>query len=211
MIKEISGDDKEKREKHLQVIIDESDRLTGLVNDILAASKINSGLNQLNIKVFNLTELLYGIINRFNYLQETQGYTIMVDVDPNLYTSADEEKVNQVVYNLISNAVNYTGENKTVYISLKYIPESNSIKFAVRDTGKGISEEELAHIWDRYYRSKDSHTRPVKGTGLGLNIVKSILKAHNFDFGVTSKEGEGSIFYVIFPSVSSIPDLPPNT
>lgn len=205
MIKEISGDDKEKREKHLQVIMDESDRLTGLVNDILSTSKLSSGLQQLNVKVFNLTELLYSVINKFSYLQETQGYTIMVDVDPNLYTSADEEKIYQVVYNLVSNAINYTGEDKTVYISLKYEIETALIKFAVRDTGKGISEEELPHIWDRYYRSKDSHTRPVKGTGLGLNIVKITLKSHKFNFGVDSKQGAGSTFYVYFPCVPSTP------
>lgn len=200
MIREISGDDPEKRDKHLQVIIDESDRLTGLVNDVLSASKINSGLEQLNKKVFNLTEYLYGVINKFSYLGETQGYNIMVDIDANLYTFADEEKIGQVFYNLISNAVNYTGEDKTIYISLKYSAEENRIKFSVRDTGKGISEEELAHIWDRYYRSKDSHTRPIKGTGLGLNIVKAILESHNFTFGVTSKDGYGSTFYVDFPT-----------
>lgn len=200
MIREISGDDPEKRDKHLQVIIDESDRLTGLVNDVLSASKIRSGIAQLNKKVFNLTEYLYGVINKFSYLNETQGYNIMVDIDAELYTYADEEKIGQVFYNLISNAVNYTGEDKAVYISLKYSAEENRIKFAVRDTGKGISDEELAHIWDRYYRSKDSHTRPIKGTGLGLNIVKTILESHSFTFGVTSKDGYGSTFYVDFPT-----------
>lgn len=203
MIQEISGDDPEKRDKHLQVIIDESDRLTGLVNDVLSASKINSGISQLNKKVFNLTEFLYGVINKFSYLTETQGYSIMVDVDSNLYTYADEEKIGQVLYNLISNAVNYTGDDKTVYISLKFAVEENRIKFAVRDTGKGIAEDELAHIWDRYYRSKDTHTRPIKGTGLGLNIVKAILLGHSFNFGVTSKEGYGSTFFVDFPVVDS--------
>lgn len=199
MIREISGDDPEKRDKHLQIIIDESDRLTGLVNDILSASKISSGLEQPNKKVFNLTELLYGVINKFNYLQETQGYTIMVDVEQNLYTLADEEQIYQVIYNLVSNAINYTGEDKTIYVSLKRDPLENRIKFFVKDTGKGIAEDELAHIWDRYYRSKDSHTRPVKGTGLGLNIVKVILQRHEFNFGVTTKEGEGAVFYVDFP------------
>ena len=203
MVQEISGDDPEKRDKHLQVIIDESDRLTGLVNDVLSASKINSGISQLNKKVFNLTEFLYGVINKFSYLSETQGYNIMVDVDSNLYTFADEEKIGQVFYNLISNAVNYTGDDKTIYITLKFSAEENRIKFAVRDTGKGISEDELAHIWDRYYRSKDTHTRPIKGTGLGLNIVKAILLNHSFNFGVTSKEGYGSTFYVDLPVVDS--------
>ena len=206
MIQEISGDNPEKRNKHLSVIIEESDRLTGLVNDILITSKIRSGLGQLNKKVFNLTEFLYGIIAKFGYLQETQGYKIMVDVDPNMYTLADDEKVGQVIYNLISNAVNYTGEDKTIYISLKYVAETNCTRFSVRDTGKGIDEEERQHIWERYYRSKDSHTRPVKGTGLGLNIVKIILDAHAFNFGVSSEEGKGSTFFVDFPSVSSIPE-----
>lgn len=200
MIKEISGDDPEKREKHLDVIIDEADRLTGLVNDILSTSKINAGLEQLNKKVFNLTELLYGVINKFSYLQETQGYSIMVDVEAELYTLADEEQIYQVIYNLVSNAINYTGEDKTIYVSLKYDAGEKRIKFAVSDTGKGIAEEELAHIWDRYYRSKDSHLRPVKGTGLGLNIVKVILQKHEFNFGVNTKLGEGSTFYVDFPS-----------
>lgn len=199
MIQEISGNDPEKRNRHCQVIIDEADRLTGLVNDILNTSKISAGLEQLNKKVFNLTELLYSVINKFSYLQEGQGYSIMVDVEENLYTLADEEQIYQAVYNLVSNAVNYTGEDKTVYITLKYDAQEKRIKFAVRDTGKGIAEEELEHIWDRYYRSKDSHTRPVKGTGLGLNIVKIILEKHTFNFGVTTKEGEGSTFYVDFP------------
>jgi signal transduction histidine kinase len=205
MVKEISGNDPEKRDKHLQVIIDEADRLTGLVNDVLSASKISSGLEQINKKVFNLTEFLYSIINKFEYLQETQGYTFMVDIDPNLYTLADEEKIGQVIYNLLSNAVNYTGEDKKVYISLKDSPQDNRIKFSVRDTGKGISDEELKNIWDRYYRSADAHARPVKGTGLGLNIVKVILKSHAFDYGVTSELGKGSTFYVDFPAVSSKP------
>ena len=206
MIEEISGNDPVKRSKHLHVIIDEADRLTGLVNDILNASKVSAGLSELNKKVFNLTEFIYSIMNKFEYLQQTSGYKFFVDIDADMYTLADEEKIGQVVYNLISNAVNYTGEDKSVYVSLKYIPEQNRIRFAVRDTGKGISEEEINHIWDRYYRSKDMHTRPVKGTGLGLNIVKIILQAHSFDFGVNSEEGKGSTFYVDFPEVSSRPD-----
>ena len=203
MIREISGDDPEKRDKHLQVIIDEADRLTGLVNDILSTSKITAGLENINKKVFNLTELLYGVINKFSYLQETQGYKIMVDVQPNLYTLADEEQIYQVIYNLVSNAINYTGEDKTIFVSLKLNDDGTRVKFAVRDTGKGIAEEELAHIWDRYYRSKDSHLRPVKGTGLGLNIVKVILQKHAFDFGVNGAPPHGSTFFVDFPNVNS--------
>lgn len=204
MIKEISGDNPEKRNQHLQVIIDESDRLTGLVNDVLSVSKVNSNLGEINPKVFNLTEFLYGIINKFGYLKES-GYNLMVDIDPNLYTRADEEKIGQVIYNLLGNAISYTGEDKTVFVSLKSSLDGQRIKFSVRDTGKGISKEDLPNIWDRYYRSEENHNRPVKGTGLGLNIVKVILINHAFDFGVESANGNGSTFWVDFPSVSSQP------
>ena len=201
MIREISGDNPEKRDKHLQVIEDEADRLTGLVNDVLNVSKISSNIDEINVKVFNLTEFLYGIINKFDYLQETQGYSFMTDIDSNLYTCADSEKIGQVIYNLLSNAVNYTGEDKIVYISLKKNLDEDRIKLTIKDTGKGISKEDLPDIWDRYYRTKENYTRPVKGTGLGLNIVKLILKNHAFDFGVESEIGKGSSFWVDFPAV----------
>lgn len=201
MIREISGDNPEKRDKHLQVIIDEADRLTGLVNDVLNVSKVSSKLDELNLKVFNLTEFLYGIINKFEYLQETQGFNFMVDIDANLYTRADEEKIGQVIYNLLGNAINYTGEDKTVFISLKQELSEDRIRFSVRDTGRGISKEDLPEIWNRYYRVKENHSRPVKGTGLGLNIVKIILQTHSFDFGADSELGKGSTFWVDFPSV----------
>ncbi len=206
MIKEISGDNKDKREKHLQVIIDEADRLTGLVNDVLNVSKLSSNIAELNLKVFNLTELLYAIINKFGYLQETQGYSFMLDIDRDLYTRADAEKISQVIYNLLGNAANYTGADKTVYISLKENIEEKRIKFSVRDTGKGIKEEDLKEIWNRFYRVKENHNRPVKGTGLGLNIVKAILENHSFDFGVDSKVNGGSTFWVDFPEVPSEPE-----
>ncbi|MCD8371822.1 MAG: HAMP domain-containing histidine kinase [Clostridia bacterium] len=206
MIQEISGDNPEKRNQHLQVIIDESDRLTGLVNDLLNVSKIRSDVDQINKKVFNLTEFLFGIMKKFEYLQDTQGYQFYADIDADLYTFADEEKIGQVLYNLISNAVNYTGQDKKVYISLKLDMPENRIKFSVRDTGKGIKKEDIPSIWDRYYRAKEQHARPVKGTGLGLSIVKTILEKHSFNFGVESEVGKGSTFWVDFPEVdASVP------
>lgn len=203
MIKEISGDNKEKRDKHVQVIIDEADRLTGLVNDVLSVSKIQANMSENNLKVFNLTDLVYSIINKFGYLQESQGYNFMIDIDADKYTRADEEKISQVLYNLLGNAANYTGDDKTVYISLKTSMDGSRVRFSVRDTGKGISKEELPEIWNRYYRSKENHSRPVKGTGLGLNIVKAILENHSFDFGVDSEVGKGSTFWIDFPAVPS--------
>lgn len=198
MIQEISGDNPEKRTKHTQIIIDESDRLTALVNDILNISKIRSGMDMLKISTFNLSEFIHTVLERFDYLVETKGYTIERDIDDELFTEADMEKIEQVVYNLVGNAVNYTGEDKRIVVRL-HKSEGGFLRFSVTDTGKGIPEDEIKTIWDRYYRSAETHKRPIKGTGLGLSIVKTILIKHNFQFGVESEVGKGSTFYVLFP------------
>lgn len=200
MIQEISGDIPEKRNKHAQVIIEETDRLTSLVNDVLDLSKMRSNVEALKECVFNMSSYVYEIMDRFTYLKETQGYTFVVDVDERLYTKADKMKIGQVLYNLIGNAVNYTGEDKKVYVRLKK-QTNESFRFEVRDTGVGIKSEELSAVWERYYRSSETHKRPVKGMGLGLSIVKTILEKHAFSFGVESIEGEGSTFYVNFPLI----------
>ena len=142
----------------------------------------------------------FEILDRFAYLKETNGYRFVTDIDEDLYTRADELKIGQVLYNLIGNAVNYTGDDKTVYVSLKKENEK-SFRFSVTDTGVGIKPEELSAVWDRYYRSSEMHKRPVKGMGLGLSIVRTILEKHNFKFGINSEVGKGSTFYVLFPLV----------
>ena len=201
MIMEISGDIPEKRNKHAQVIVDEADRLASLVGDVLDISKLRSGIEELKQNVFDMSAYTYEILGRFDYLKDTQGYKFVTDIEEDLYTCADELKIGQVLYNLIGNAVNYTGEDKTVYVHLKKENE-NVFRFSVQDTGAGIKPEELSEIWDRYYRSSEMHKRPVKGTGLGLSIVKTVLQRHGLLFGVESEVGKGSTFYVLFPLVA---------
>ncbi len=203
MIVEISGNNPEKRNKHAGVIIEEADRLTSLVSDVLDLSKIRSDIAQLQSESLDVSAYLDEILARFSYLKETQGYRFVVDVDDGLSTVAGKTSIGQALYNLIGNAVNYTGEDKTVYVSLKRQDE-NTFRFAVKDTGAGIKPEELGGIWDRYYRSSSAHKRPVSGTGLGLSIVKAILEKHGFLFGVESEEGKGSTFYVLFPLIKSV-------
>ncbi|MBQ9117892.1 MAG: HAMP domain-containing histidine kinase [Clostridia bacterium] len=200
MIVEISGEDKKKREKHATVIIEEADRLTSLVGDLLDLSKLQSGIAALSKEEFDLSAYTRQAVEKFGYLQETHGYQFIVDIDDGAIVSADKGKIGQVLHNLIGNAVNYTGDDKKVYISLKR--GETSAYFSVRDTGKGISKEALNDIWDRYYRSKETHKRPIQGTGLGLSIVRRVLEMHNLKFGVESDLGKGSVFYVDFPCVS---------
>ena len=201
MIQEISGDIPEKRNKHAQVIVDEADRLTSLVNDVLDLSKLRTQMDASKAGVFDMSECVLEIMDRFTYLKETQSYTFITDIEKDLYTYADERQIEQVLYNLIGNAVNYTGEDKKVYVSLKSEGE-NAFRFEVRDTGVGIKAEELPAVWDRYYRSSETHKRPIQGTGLGLSIVKAILENHQFEFGVQSETGKGSRFFITFPKVN---------
>lgn len=196
MIDDISGNVKEKREKHTRVIVDEADRLARLVNDILNLSKLQSSVDSLNTQEINLSELTERVINRFSDYVQKQGFKIEDNIAPDLLTIVDEEKIEQVIYNLLSNSLNYTGDDKTVKVYLT--AENDKILLEIIDSGKGIPEETLATIWERYYRFSETNTRPVKGTGLGLSIVKAILDSHGLKFGVRSKIGCGSNFYVEF-------------
>ncbi|MBQ8291115.1 MAG: ATP-binding protein [Clostridia bacterium] len=197
MIMEISGDIPEKRNKHAQVIVEEADRLASLVGDVLDLSKIRSGMDTFKRETVDMSSYVYEILARFDYLKETKGYKLVADIDEDLYANVDELKIGQALYNLIGNAVNYTGEDKTVYVRLK--KEEGAFRFSVTDTGAGIKPEEIATIWERYFRSSEMHKRPVKGTGLGLSIVKTVLEKHGLMFGVESEVGKGSTFYVVFP------------
>lgn len=194
MIRDISGNDKKKRAQHTEVIIDEADRLTMLVNDILDLSKLQNGMNSLELKRINLSELLFKVVSRFKDFAENSGYKIITEITPDLYTVCDEKKIEQVLYNLIGNSINYTGEDKTIHVSLTL--KENIILFETIDSGKGISEENVNTIWDKYYRFSETHQRPIKGTGLGLSIVKTILDNHGLKYGVISKKNVGSNFFV---------------
>ena len=198
MILEISGENPQKREKHARIIIDESDRLASLVNDVLNLSKISSGMVELEHRKLDMSTFIYEILERFSYLRETKGYQFIAEIDEGLVTTADEGKIGQVLYNLIGNAVNYTGEDKKVYVRLKK-EEDNTFRFSVTDTGSGIKPEEMANIWDRYYRSSEFHKRPVQGPGLGLSIVKHGAACHHAEIEMESEEGKGTCITIVFP------------
>jgi signal transduction histidine kinase len=124
---------------------------------------------------------------------ERDGYEFVTDIDMNLTCDCDSKRIEQAIYNLVCNAINYTGADKKIYISLKKADNGN-IRFAVRDTGKGIKKEEIERIWDRYYRANQTK-RSVAGSGIGLSVVQSVLLRHGMDFGVESEVGNGSTFW----------------
>lgn len=209
MIRDISGENPEKREKHLKVIIDETDRLSSLVNDILDLSKLQAGVQEMNLETFNFSERLSGVISRFDILRENDGIVVDLQVEPDILITADITKLEQVVYNLTNNAVTYAGYDNMVIVRL--FRKGNMVRFEVEDHGEGISAENLPYIWDRYYKVSErnkTHKRAKMGSGIGLSIVKSVLEQHNFAFGAESTEGKGSTFWFEAPEYKEIPTEP---
>lgn len=196
MIRDLSGDNPEKREEHLEIIIEESDRLTALVNDIMDLTKLENGTEKLNLEKFCVGSRIEEIMTRYNLLSERDGYSFYVSTNSTAYAEADLVKFDQVIYNLVNNAVNYSGEDKTIYVM--EIVTQKSIQISITDTGEGIDKELMPLIFDRYYRA-EKHKREVIGTGLGLSIVKQILIKHGFHFGVKSEKGIGSTFWFEMP------------
>lgn len=179
--------------ENIQVVIDESKRLTNLVNDMLDISKLQAGVLVKNSSVFNLTNSIQSVFERYNKLKEQDGYNINFEYEKEVMVCADEFKIYQVIYNLVNNAINYTGEDKTV--TVRQIINGKQVKIEVSDSGEGIAEEELPYVWDRYYKVDKTHKRAITGTGLGLSIVKNILQLHGSQFGVESEVGKGSTFW----------------
>lgn len=179
--------------ENMQIVIDETNRLTTLVNDMLEVSRYQNGTQRLNVTRFNFTDVVRTTIERYAKLREKDGYDITFESEYDVFVEADEQRILQVIYNLIGNAVNYAGEDKAVII--KQTVEQDEVMLEVIDHGIGIAEDQLPMVWERYYKVNDFHKRANIGTGLGLSIVKNILLLHGAKFGVKSKVGEGSIFW----------------
>lgn len=187
----------ENNPENVQVIIDESRRLSQLVNDLLDVSKMESGAVPLNMEVFNLSECIRGLFIRYNRLQGEMDYTLEFEHSEDVYVNGDEIRIYQVLYNLINNAINYSSEDKNV--TVRQTVEGKLVRIEVVDRGEGIAPDDLKYIWDRYYRVDREHKSAVVGSGLGLAIVKNVLVLHNARFGVKSGVGIGSTFWFELP------------
>ena len=193
MTRDLESQTPEKRAENMNIIIEETDRLNVLVSDILDLSKLQSSTYELKIEEFDLNELIRNIIKRFYILIDSDGYEFIYNNDKEIMVKADKKRIEQVIYNLLNNAVNYTGEDKKIYINV--IDEKKKVLVEIRDTGKGIDKDEIKYIWNKYYHNERKHKRNAFGTGLGLSIVKTILESHNYKYGVKSVKNKGTTFY----------------
>lgn len=184
----------ENTKENLELIVEECNRLNLLVNDLSELSKLQSKTTIFNDTLFNLTKLIKDIVERQKLLSE---FEIEFNYEMECFIYADEKRISQVIYNFITNAINYSKDIKKIIIEQQYI--DNKVSISVKDFGIGIKEEDLSLIWNRYYRVDKTHKRDIKGTGLGLSIVKEILDHYGYEYYVVSDEGKGSTFTVCIP------------
>ena len=192
--------------ENVQVIIDEAEHLSALVNDLLDLSRVQSGVRRAIPERFDLTETVRKTITRYDKLTHHEGYVIAFYAEETIHVRADSSMILQVVYNLINNAINYCGEDRVVEV--RQIRNGDRVCIRVTDHGEGIPPEQIGEIWNRYYKIDRVHRRAMVGTGLGLSIVKEILEQHGSDYGVESTVGQGSTFWFELPVEEQDEDAP---
>ena len=190
---DITGDNPEKRNADLGVIISETERLNRMVSDMLSVSNLQSNNVEMHMETFDLVAAAKDVYESFLVLSSSQGFDIHFHPCKPSYVVGDRSRIMQVMTNFVSNAVKYSGDNK--YVDIKLSKGSRKVAFHCIDHGVGIPSDEISHVWDKYYRTSANHERNIEGTGLGLAIAKGILNLHNARYGVESEEGKGSDFW----------------
>ncbi|MFT4304853.1 MAG: ATP-binding protein, partial [Candidatus Woesearchaeota archaeon] len=192
LIKGKIGEINEQQEKSLKVIVEESERLTRLINDLLDLSKLEKGKIELKLSEVNVNEIVDEVVEAMCTLSEEKCIRVDVKTNelPNIY--ADRDKIKQVLNNLVSNALKFTEENGNV----KIITNNNQkdIEVKVIDTGIGIAKNQIPKLFDKFYQVDPSLTKITSGTGLGLSIALHLVNLHKGNIYVESEEGKGSTF-----------------
>jgi len=183
--------------KMLHKLIDMSnrsmDKISSLLDALLSYSQVSEGQMILNKTTFNISEI---INNCCGHVIASNEYTLVLQGDKDVGINADEHRVEQVVVNLVNNAIKYAPDSKTIYIIIERY--ASFIKLSVKDNGPGIPEDQIPHLFERYYRIGQSD-KYQSGLGLGLYISSEIIKRHGGEIGVISKLGEGSTFWFTLP------------
>ena len=183
----------EMHEKYLNIVLNETERLTKLTNSLLTLNNLNTKGMLLDRTDFDINQVIRNTAASFGgtCLQKTIAIEMVLTGDV-MYVNADMGKIQQVLYNLMDNAIKFSHHNSVIRIETS--EKKNKLFVSVKDTGIGIPKEDLKLIWDRFYKSDLSRGKDKKGTGLGLSIVKEIINAHGEHINVISTPGEGSEF-----------------
>jgi signal transduction histidine kinase len=190
--------DEEKRQQHYDAIVRESERLSRLVDNVLDFSSIERGTKQYSYVPTDMADVVRQCVDSMRFSIIARGLQIEMDIDDDVpIILASPEAIGQAMTNLLSNAAKYGASGDSVIVRVRGV--ENGVTVDVQDRGLGIVEEEIPHIFEQYYRSRNPNALRLKGTGIGLAIVKYIMEAHGGHVEVTSDLGKGSTFSLCFP------------
>jgi signal transduction histidine kinase len=188
----------ERRQKYYDVLLEQSERLALLTDNILSLAKIEEGRAEFVFESTDISDLLTEVVNSIQERVRHEGFDIGLDVEETLpLLAVDRTALSQAVTNLVDNAIKYSGDSRKISVSAR--PEERAVMIAVKDFGIGIKKEDIDRLFERFYRGGDELTRTVKGSGLGLTLVREIVDAHHGKVQVESEPGKGSLFTIRLP------------
>ncbi len=183
----------EQQEKYFDIVLYETDRLTKLTSNLLQLNNIDDNGLMLHVEIFDVNHMIRQISQTFEGTCKKRKIKLRLEFSgKEALVSADPDRIQQVIYNLLDNAIKFSSDDSEIKISTE--EKSNKVFVAVKDRGRGISKEAIGKIWERFYKEDTSRGRDKKGSGLGLSIVKEIIDAHNQNISVASTEGVGTEF-----------------
>ena len=183
--------------------IEESDRILKMLNTLMDISEAETGVMNLDRKVMDIPALMHGVLDVYRYVAEEKDLQVRINAPRELYVTADQSRMSQVLGNLLDNAIKYTPPGGQNFLEARHRHEE--VIISIKDTGMGISQKDFPRIWDRLYRGDQNPSQ--KGLGLGLSQVKAILRAHNGHIDLVTEPGKGSTFSIYLPpDLRSIPE-----
>ncbi|MGH1040197.1 ATP-binding protein [Bacillus wiedmannii] len=186
---------------YTDVILEETENMNRLIVEMLELAKLESGTYKLDMTTFSIGELIQQVYTKLLFSMEEKHLQVNVDVDSSIFVKANRSRIEQVVVNLLSNAIRYTPDGEKIHVSV--IELEDIVKIEIENTGNPIPEESLEKIWDRFYRLDASRSRHTGGTGLGLSIVKNILDLHHAEYGVYNTTNS-VVFYFNLQKVKEV-------
>ncbi|PEK45325.1 two-component sensor histidine kinase [Bacillus toyonensis] len=186
---------------YTDVILEETENMNRLIVEMLELAKLESGTYKLEMTTFSIGELIQQVHTKLLFSMEEKQLQVDVDADTSIFVKANRSRIEQVVVNLLSNAIRYTPDGERIKVSV--IETEDTVKVEIENSGNLIPEESLEKIWDRFYRLDASRSRHTGGTGLGLSIVKNILDLHHAKYGVYNTNNS-VVFYFNLPNVKEV-------
>ena len=194
-------DDKENAKEFVEIMLTDSNRLAALINDLLDLASIESEKLVLNFKPIKVSSLLPSIVKGLKTQLNNKSIKLSIEIPEDApEILADEEKISQIMLNLIDNAIKYNNVNGSIVVMVSF--DDKNVKISIADTGIGIPSEDVPRIFERFYRVDKSRSRELESTGLGLSIVKHLVQVHSGEVSVKSVVGQGSTFSFTLPIIS---------